>query len=232
MKKIANALGIFSSKLTNPWINLPFSPPYLLNSDTAAIIRFNEKASPDYRVHDELLPEPFLGNSKVKIVFLNLNPGYSEQDSLFHHGNTYFIEKSRSNLAQAESEYPFYLLNPEISTSPGHIWWAGKLKELISRYGLKRIANEICCIEYFPYHTKKFKPLKQILESQKYGFKLVKDAIDRNALIVIMRAKNAWLEAVPELKNYNYYTLNSSQNVTISKNNLPNGFCKIVDILN
>ena len=107
-----------------------------------------------------------------------------------------------------------------------------KIKEANFSLWTEKIANEVCCIEYFPYHTKKFKPLKQILKSQKYGFELVKDAISRNALIIIMRAKNVWLKAVPELKNYHYYALNSFLNVTISRKNLPGGFERIIEALN
>jgi hypothetical protein len=55
----------------------------------------------------------------------------------------------------------------------------------------------------------------------------------RNALIVQMRSKREWQEAVPELTSYhNYYVLRNPQNTTISVNNCPDGYPEILKILN
>lgn len=217
--------------MLNPWLNLSSEKPFILPSDRELVFSFNEIASQNYRIHEELLPEPFLGNPKSNIFLLNLNPGYSEEDPIFHR-DLFFFENSRKNLAHfIGPEYPFFLLNPLLSACPGHRWWKNKLKILIEKFGLKKVANGICCVEYFPYHSKKFKPLKKILDSQKYGFNLVKEAISRHALIVIMRKEKGWLEAIPELKNYPYFKLKNKLNPCISPNNLPIGFQKILEIL-
>lgn len=216
--------------MVNPWINLPLQKPFLLPSDKGFVLSFNKKVGADYQIHAELLPEPFLGNPKAKIIFLNLNPGYSELDPFFHKESS-FIENSRKNLAHAPSEFTFFLLNPDLSDTPGHKWWEKKLKVLIERYGMKKIANEVCCIEYFPYHTKKYKHFSKVLDSQKYSFDLVREAISRDALIIIMRKEKDWIKAIPELESYGYFTVKNKLNPCISKNNLPDGFNKILEKL-
>ncbi len=229
--------SLYPFKMTlmfNPWTNLPKSEPYLLDSDKKQIFEFNKKVTDaKYKIHYEILPEPFLGNPKAKVVLLNLNPGFDIEDLSFHQNNEYFIKKCRDNLLHKASEYPFYLLDPKLSTSPGHKWWSGKLKDLIEECSLKKVANDICCIEFFPYHSIKFKKNKNIIESQNYSFYLVEKAIDRNALIIIMRAKDKWTETLPKLKKYKYYSLNSCQNVKVSRKNLSEtkGFDNIIELL-
>jgi hypothetical protein len=53
----------------------------------------------------------------------------------------------------------------------------------------------------------------------------VKQAIAKGAIFILMRAEKLWMEAIPELRNYQFlYRLNSSQNVSISQANCPTGF--------
>jgi hypothetical protein len=63
------------------------------------------------------------------------------------------------------------------------------------------------------------------LESQQYSFTLVNQALNRNAAIVVMRAKRRWEDAVPRLAGFpRLFTLNSQQNVAISRKNCVEGF--------
>ncbi len=217
--------------MDNPWTNLPKNEPFILDEDKEEITKFNYEIKEDYKIHLELLPEPFLGNPKSNIVLLNLNPGYHDEDFQFHNNNSYFIEILKKNLSHKEQNYPFYLLNPKIAESPGYKWWSLKLKSLIQKVGIEKVANELFCIEFFPYHSKKYKSINKILFSQEYNFNLLKESIKRNALIIIMRSSNKWLEFIPELKNYKFYKLKSNQNVSITKNNLGESFDEILKIL-
>jgi hypothetical protein len=62
------------------------------------------------------------------------------------------------------------------------------------------------------------------LESQNYGFHLVREAIQRKAVIVIMRAKKRWLSVVPELQDYQpCFDVGNFQNPCISCQNTPDG---------
>ncbi len=82
------------------------------------------------------------------------------------------------------------------------------------------LKSKIMMIEYFPYHSVNYKHINRFTPSQLYSFDLVRQAIKQNKTIVIMRSKTLWLEAVPELADYSFMTLNSSQNVTISPKNI------------
>lgn len=94
------------------------------------------------------------------------------------------------------------------------------------------MANKIFCIEFFPYHSRSYKPLRSILPSQHYSFHLVKEAISRGALIIMLRGRRGWLMQVPELAGYPFYILRSAQSGFISPRNLPVGFDDIEKALN
>ena len=218
--------------MKNPWVTLPYEKPYVLPEDKQEILKYNKKVNKDENlIRTELIPEPYLGDPSSEIILLNLNPGFSIKDKLFHNDNDYFIKSCRKNLLHKDQEYPFYLLDPKNSKAPGYKWWTQKLKKLINKFGNKAVANNIFCIEFFPYHSIKFKLNKNILFSQKYSFYLLRKAIKRDTLIVIMRSRKIWLENVPELEKCNYYELNSPQNPCLTPNNLPDGYDELIKII-
>ena len=216
--------------MDNPWRQLPPTTPYILHEDLPFISSFNEKAAIDHKIVKDILPEPFLGNiTDAKVILLNLNPGFSEKD-IFWHKQKEFISENMKNLLH-ESNPPFYLLNTKFRDSGGFIWWHAHLKQFISLLSLDTITQTFMCIEYFPYHSKRYKWMP-IISSQIYSFYLVREAIKRRLPIIIMRGKRLWLESIPELSIYPYSNLNSAQNVSITRNNLPtNVFDKIVEFL-
>ena len=215
----------------NPWLLLPETTPFVLPSDKKSILDFNSYAKQEHQIHLELLPEPYLGNPRAKIVLLNLNPGFSKSDILFHRDNAYFANTSRANLRHEGQEYPFYLLDPKNLAAPGSGWWRRKLRWLIDRYGLKKVANEICVIEYFPYHSAKF-GFREGTPSQRYSHYLVEEAMKSDALIIQMRSRALWQNSNPRLSSYHhYYELKNPQNPAISGNNCPDGYRKILSIL-
>jgi len=217
--------------MQNPWLSLPETPPFVLADDKQIIHDFNHKVKPRYQLHLEILPEPYTGNPEAKIILLNLNPGFYESNARFLTGDTYFQKTSRANLTHVRQEYPFYLLDPGNSRSPGYDWYRKKFRHLIDQFGLKKVAEEICVMEYFPYHSEKFGCMTRI-PSQAYSIYLVQEAMRRNALIIQMRSKRVWQETLPELMSYNnYYVLRNPQNPAISHNNCPDGFPEILKIL-
>lgn len=217
--------------MQNPWFNLPETAPFVLDCDKTGILAFNRTAREEYRIHLEVLPEPYTGNPEANIILLGLNPGYYERNEAFGTGDAFFWKTSRANLVHANREYPFYLLDPRNEASPGYYWWSRKLKQPIARYGLEKVAREFCVIEYFPYHSKNF-GYNGIIPSQRYNFSLIQEAMGRKAIIIQMRNRKRWLEALPELANYShYYTLKNWQNPTISENNCPEGFAEIRKLL-
>ncbi len=173
---------------------------------------------------------PARASARVNIVLLNLNPGFYERNETFFQDPTYeyFVKTNRANLNHEQQAFPFYHLDPANVSSPGNYWWSRKFKQLINRYGAQKIANEVSNLEYFPYTSPHFGCNKFILESQKYTFHLFKEALKRDAIIILMRGKNLWEQAVLALKEYPYFTLNSAQSASISENNCLDGYKQIV----
>lgn len=216
--------------MNNPWENLNEAPPFVLESDKQIIEAHNNnpKTNDDHIIQTELYPEPFLGNPNADVVLLNLNPGFSHDDCRFHKSNEYFIQQARKNLLH-KSDYGFYLLDEGINEAPGYKWWNSRLKTLIDECGREKVAQNLLCVELFPYHSKRFKRIAPLL-SQEYSFYLVKKAIKKKEIIIIiMRGKKLWIEYVPEIEHIPYYSLNSPQNVYVTKGNFPEGvFDKVV----
>lgn len=219
--------------MSNPWRGLSEKLPYILECDREAVENFNQRVGEGslYYIYSHQLPDPFLGAPNAPIVLLNLNPGFNPEDNHFH-DEIDFIEANRKNLNHENQEYPFYALDPRFAGWSGYEWWGKKLKRLIEKVGSEKLSRRIFCVEYFPYHSQNF-GFNTILESQQYGFYLVRRAIKRKAIIIIMRSRKKWYEAVPELKNYpSAFCLNNPQNVAISENNLPLGvFAKVIEVL-
>jgi hypothetical protein len=167
-------------------------------------------------------------------MLLNGNPGLYDKNKTFLLGNECFVQASRANRLHIKQEYPFYHLDPRLAGSPGYDWWRGKrgkLNSLIDLYGAEKVANEVCVIEYFPYHSVKFGH-PPFVSSQAYSWHLVKEGLKRNAIIILMRSKDLWFSAVPELEGYqNYYEVNDPRNPTISVKDCPKGFPEIRKVL-
>lgn len=218
--------------MNNPWKDLPQNAPFILETDKEEVLTFNTKAKPIVKIQHHVLPEPYIGNPNAPVVLLNLNPGYADEDVAYYQ-TEFVLQLWQKNLFHMPMEYPFYILHPEFDQElGGTMWWRTKLREMIEICGTKKVTKNICCIEYFPYHSIRYKPLKAPLESQRYSFDLVKKAIDNQAVIIVMRSEKSWLTAVPELENYMHlYRLNSKQNVAVSRNNCPEGFSKILEVM-
>lgn len=174
----------------------------------------------DFELHTGLYPEPYMGNlSNPKIVFLFLNPGYSEKDNDVH-ADPRIAGVFENNLNQdfKETDYPFCWLSfkdPIKEENPGAFYWnrlidqknrdnsflrnlaeARKEPEDITRIWL---AQNICDIELFPYHSKKFKSKwakdGTELESVQKAREAVIEAIDNysDTLFVFMRSFAKWI---------------------------------------
>jgi len=218
----------------NPWLSVAErkNPPYLAECDK------DIKLADFYNLHVDLLPQPYLGNIvSAKVVCLLLNPGYSEIES--------YLELNCQNLQQAlrnnlKLKNPRLVhLDDELDWTSGGKWLRQKILRPLSRYGVMRddLNRNFAIVEYFPYHSKTFEadPSK-FLESQRYGFELVRQAIKNGALILLMRSVKLWQKAVPELTDYqktgNCIIPHSTRNVILSEKNLgEENFVRVVEVL-
>jgi len=207
----------------NPWPSVPSESPFVLAEDAEMVTQFNRTASDDARLQLDLLPEPFQGSVSAPVVLLGLNPGVSKEDASIH-AQPGFHRILRATLAHEAVPYPFYLLNPEV-LGPGREWWDRKLASVLKAVPRQVVSERLLSIEYAPYHSRRFGHPAMVLPSQHYGFHLLRQAMGRGAVVVLMRGRRLWYAAVPELQSYaKHYTLQSVQNVTISQKNCPMGF--------
>ncbi len=217
--------------MNNPWHTLPNDGALVLPADRPAITRYNSAVPTEKQIHLDLMPEPFLGSPEAPIVLLALNPGFSPDDYQWHQ-QEHFRKLSLGNLIHAPMQYPFYLLDPSISASPGAQWWRKRLRRLIEAYGADSVARSILCVEYFPYHSKEYGRRVPSVPSQQYSFHLVASALWRGALVIVMRAWNTWRVAVPALERYALlYRLKSPRSPYISLRNCPEGYHAIRKLL-
>lgn len=213
--------------MINPWKQLPNSPPYVLEQDRDYIEKFNKGEKNNlFKINLSLLPDPFVGNPRdAEVIFLQLNPGMTvfpgiaeNNEEKMYKTSKLFFEACRDNFCRNKMEYPFFYLNPDFLLSAGFVYWSDKLRYFLnSKKDYERISKKICCIEYFPYHSHRFKKLS--VPSQEYSFNFVKQAILDKKLIILLRGEKNWLQAIPELKDC-YVKTKSAQNTILSKNNL------------
>ena len=85
-------------------------------------------------------------------------------------------------------------------------------------------------VGFFPYHSNKFAGGCRV-PSQRFAIHQIERAINRRAVIIIVRAKRRLLEAVLSLATYNYVTVNSSASGYVFRRNVPE-FRRIVDAIN
>ncbi len=216
--------------MKNPWADLPIESPFVLDCDKEIVCAFNKLRSEKVKFQLKYLPEPFLGDPNASIVLLSLNPGFAGKGDSLHLTSETFKQKSRQNLLHTKAEYPIYLLDPEFRKSGGHQYWYRKLRSLIEDFSLKCVAEKIFVIEYYGYHSEKC-GFGGEMASQGYSFHLVKEAIKRGAIIVVVRHNRKWMQKIPELETYPHkYTLNSPQAGNISRMNCPNGYDSICDL--
>ncbi len=201
----------------NPWIKLPTKEPYILEEDSNVI----ESHKNFIGLRLDTLPEPLVGGlDNAKVIFLALNPGFTDSDVDINMKLARFINGCRTNLNDPYKS-DFYYFAGGLEETGGYKWWSAKLKPLIQQGITEEVLKKkIMMIEYFPYHSVNYKHIGRYTPSQLYSFELVREAIRKNKTIVIMRSRNLWIEAVPELADYSYMTLSSAQNVVISPKNI------------
>ncbi len=231
--------------MQNPWRALPTAPDYVLPEDRAAVEAANVKNAERrkdawrYYYHLELLPDPYIGNLDAPVVLFSLNPGYTPaksgdgncNDDWWHANSAEMHGAYRRNFNEEPSEYPMFFLDPILRDSPGGQYWTRKLGELISACGdAERVAKNLTTIEFFPYHSNRFGGGCEV-PSQAFARYQIQRAMARNALIIIVRAKRALLNAVPTLASYPFVTVNSPASGCVSRGNVPE-FQRIVERIN
>lgn len=226
--------------MKNPWsefLDNPKQDYLILNDDRIVVERFNENAKEEYRIHTEIMPAPFMGNVlDSPVLLLLLNPGFDEEEErkdyykLFRH----YWEKEIQHEHPVPG-LPLFCLEDKYTQFSDY--WKRRLRFLIEATSKEKVAQNIALVQFFPYHTRKYKPIpKRIstdyLTSQQYNFHLVEKVIEREATIILLRGKEQWFEAVPSLREEkNVFFTNSNRNTYLSKDHLKN-FEEIIEKIN
>ena len=144
--------------MENPWLQLSDNPPFILPCDRESIDVFNsrQRSTPFEIILDEM-PSPYIGDPESPVVFLNLNPGYSADESNSLRISR-FREIARANLRHQFYDYPFYVLDQSLQGTPsGYEWFSQKFNPLMlaTRMNAQDLSKKIFLVEYFPYRSKK-----------------------------------------------------------------------------
>jgi hypothetical protein len=186
-----------------PWADLPATAPYVLPADRDRILAFNNRPGrlPHHRLQLHVLPEPYIGRVDAPIVLLKLNPRYDRDDARFAE-DPRCREVWLRNALHQPLDYPFYPLDPFLAWTASARWWRRRLGRLIDRFGERVVAENLLCIESFPYRAAGSWIFKGVLASQQYSFRLAERAMERDALILMANRESAWYRAVPALEGY------------------------------
>jgi hypothetical protein len=220
---------------SNPWLELPTRPPYVLPADRPHVEAFNrQQAKSAYRLKLEMIPEPFMGPRDARLVFLNRNPGAGEGDPELHRANRRYVAALRANFDPDRDGHLGPALLSEFEDTPAGRWCRRSFKALIQHAGsTEELARKMLSVEFHGYHSKSWCPIGITLPSQHYGFWLVECAIRRGATIVIARGRRDWEVAVPALYGYEgVVTMRNPQNSAVTPGNCdPGGFERIIAAL-
>lgn len=231
------------SLITNPWSALSERPPYCLEIDKPGLADGATPAFAATALQFGVLPEPYIGRPDADIVLLNLNPGFLPGDDEDRNHNPVVTEMLRKNYLHMFGPFPFYYLHPEFAGSGGYRWWAwnetskhrraGILWPLIEISSPEVVAYNVFCAEYFPYASIEGGVARSVrAASSEYTFELVRRALAREALVIILRSARQWEDAVPALCSYSHrFSVNNKRYPIISSRNCPEGFHRAATLL-
>jgi hypothetical protein len=91
----------------------------------------------------------------------------------------------------------------------------------------------VLSVEFHGYHAASWRPIPVTLPSQRFGFWLVENAMERGATIVRARGEKVWEVAIPRLHGYRRLVPTRSQrSAYVSRGNLGvDGFQKVLRAL-
>ena len=215
------------SRVVDPFEDLPDSPPYRYWADQPTLEANTDRV--DDHLEDQLRPTSFLGNPvTARVVLLSLNPGFAEQDELDEDAPASAAARERGNF---HDDSVFEVLRPEFERQSGATWWRQRtLAGLLRHVDADTVMRGIAAVEWFPYHSKTFRDLRNVLPSQQLAFRLVHNAVRRGAVIVSLRSWRRWVTSVPILETAPVIHLRNRRRLYVSQGNMEHSqFQRIID---
>jgi len=202
----------------------------------------------NFILHTGLIPVPYAGNiSRASIYLLLINPGLHHNDYYSEYQNDEYKMSLINNLKQKnlDNDYPFLFLNPKFSHTSGGEYWINKFKAIIIKLkteknidykeSLKLLAQNVCTLELFPYHSINFKLSKSVINSCPSIIKM-RDFVktlshsNRDLYIFCLRQPTNW-NLEEKNNNDNFIILPPKQRQAASLTTKTNAGQKIFDIL-
>ena len=174
----------------NPWTEIPAHPSYVLADDLPYVEVFNQNCNnPELIVNTRHPPVPRMGPINAPFVILQGNPSFDTT-----HPEGPIDEELQLALSNLKDE-----TQPHQGALSTDSWWTSRLQPLVDEVGKEQLSHKMLSIEFFPYRSNKFGHGDIRLPSQWYTFSLVKEALARQAVIIVARNWNLWCSAVPGL---------------------------------
>jgi len=218
-------------RLDNPWVGFKYSTEMVHPLDSVAVSRHNQTSRREYQFLLHLAPEPWIGNLQGNLLVLYANPGATldNLNRVQQKDHAHVMEKSLKNLNQTNFDFPHFHFDPELRGTEGAEWFQSKYKWLLDSTSRKAVANNLVTCELAPYHSVKWKAPKFMPPTQEFTYQIIRDAIARGATILLARSARIWTEHIPELGSYNRVYRPNSINASVSPNNYPDSFDKILN---
>ncbi len=219
----------------NPWVSVPSEKDFIAPCDRDlidAVLSSDPRARSE--LHFEVLPEPFAGDpDKATVFLLALNPAWGGTEEAEQGAVDDWDVELRRNLA-FKATTPFVHIDPRFrETTGGGQWWTKRLRRLAEATSWECVGERVMVLEFFGYHSKTWQSLPVPLPSQAFTFQLLREAMDRNRLIIVTRGWSIWVWNIPELYSYKrIIRLNNQQYSGISPGNMPpDAFRQVVESL-
>ena len=220
--------------MENPW--LTFNPdkdaPKFHDLDKAHAQGFNKglEGSNEYTLAEHLEPYPYLGNPNANIFVLLANPGISKRqtDPSFRI-NPENVNRNQRNLRHESADSFLSWVHSPDNPERKREWLIPRIRKVVHETSLERVSSGLFLINFHPYNSKSWYPIPFTFETQRYSFHLVREAMKRNALIIMSRNILGWFTAIPGLYDYkNRVMFKSSRSVHMSEKNLGTDVYKLL----
>jgi hypothetical protein len=205
----------------NPWTNISWKNT-IADCDKTAVRKYLVgfgRCTAKRQIHNEMLPEPFIGDLGANVYLLNGNPGFSTSDLLLVNDST-FEKQIQDTLNQVSRSFMWLQKSTSViykDLHSGYNWWNRVMKEVLK----KKAHPRICNIEYYPYHSCSIPAGLPYLPSNAYVDCYINDAIAKGKWIIVLRCRDEWLARIPKLNGYSKLLFCCSRrNVRVSQNNL------------
>lgn len=208
--------------MDNPWLELPARAPYVLPQD-APFLPVSRGAEDPGELQLSVPPHPFAGcPQRSTVVLLLLNPGFDGTDVTHYNADPVYRSMVQRGL-DFSNDPPLWCLDPRVAHTGAYRWLEAKTRWLSAACGNAALQNKFMQIQYLAYKSKREPALKSVLPSQRYSFQLLREAMEAGKEIVVMRSRQKWIAAVPELEKYPYMELRNVRQPFLSPGNLPPG---------